>query len=97
MIRLLAAAALLTLAACATPAQRISTKLVELGVPSRQAECMGDKLQQRLSLSQLRRLAEVTRGRDEKLSFREIARRLDDTGDPALVAEVLRAGVGCVL
>ena len=50
----------LALAACATPAQRITSNLTELGVPPRQAQCMGGRLGERLSIGQLRRLQELT-------------------------------------
>lgn len=90
--------ACLALAACATPSQRIATKLTELGVPQPQARCMGDRLQDRLSVSQLRRLQEISRIDSDRLGrmrISEIADQLTDARDPALVAEVIRAGVGC--
>jgi hypothetical protein len=90
----------LALAACATPAQRISRNLTELGVPPRQAQCMGGRLGQRLSFGQLRRLQELTSIRADRLqrmSIREIANKLSDERDPGLVAEFLRAGVGCLI
>ncbi|WP_303782376.1 hypothetical protein [Sandarakinorhabdus limnophila] len=88
--------AALLLGACATPAQRITSNLTELGVPPRQAQCMGE----RLSIGQLRRLQELTglrAERFERMSIREIANKLTDERDPGLVAEFLRAGVGCLI
>ncbi|OSZ70979.1 hypothetical protein CAP39_08635 [Sphingomonas sp. IBVSS1] len=88
----------LLLSACATPAQRITKNLTELGVSPRQAQCMGDRLGQRLSVGQLLRLQELTNIRMEKLqrmSIRQIADKLTDDKDPGLVAEFLRAGIGC--
>lgn len=96
-------AALLTallLAACATPAQRITTNLIDLGVNPGQAQCMGNRLGERLSLGQLRRLQQLTglpNQRFDRMSIREIASRLSDERDPGLVAEFLRAGVGCLI
>lgn len=90
----------LLLTACATPAQRITTNLADLGVPPRQAQCMGGRLAQRLSIGQLRRLAELTHlngRRLERMSIREIANRLTDQRDPAIIAEFLRAGIGCAI
>ena len=90
----------LALAACATPAQRITTKLTDLGVPPRQAQCMGDRLAQRLSNGQLRRLQELSgirADRLERMSIRDIANKLNDEKDPGLMGEVLRAGVGCLI
>lgn len=90
----------LLLTACATPAQRIAGKLTELGVPPGQAQCMGDRLGQRLSTGQLRRLQDIARlngERLERMSIREIANRLTDDRDPALIAEFIRAGIGCAV
>lgn len=90
----------LALSACATPAQRITSNLAELGVPQRQAQCMGNRLGERLSIGQLRRLQELTGLRPERferMSIREIANKLTDEKDPGLVAEFLRAGVGCLI
>lgn len=96
----LALGALLALAACATPADRITAKLVELGVPQSQARCMGVRLDQRLSLSQLRqlgRVANVNREQVGRMSLGEITARLRDVHDPAIVAEIVRAGIGCAI
>ncbi len=92
--------ALLTLSACTTPADRITSKLVELGVPASQARCMGVRLDQRLSLAQLRqlgRVANVDREQVGRMSLREITARLRDVHDPAIVAEIVRAGIGCAI
>lgn len=97
--RFLLVASLALLAGCTTPAQRITTKLADLGVPPRQARCMGDRLSDRLSYGQLKRLDAITRvngGRFDRMRIDEIARALDDPRDPGIVAEVIRAGVGCL-
>jgi hypothetical protein len=91
---------LVLVAGCATPSQRISTKLIGYGVPEPQAVCMGDRLQQRLSYAQLKRIGEIGKSsRDEmgRMSVPQVAAALNRPGDEALVAEVLRAGVGCLL
>jgi hypothetical protein len=90
----------LLLAACATPAQRITTKLTEYGVPPPQAKCMGDRLASRLSHDQLRRLAEIAsmnKDRVGRMSLNELAHQLNQQGDPKLVSEVLRAGLSCAI
>lgn len=90
----------LLLAACATPSQRITRNLADLGVPPRQAQCMGNRLGERLSVGQLRRLQELTSIRADRLqrmTIREIAARFIDGRDPGLVAEFLRAGLGCAI
>lgn len=91
---------MLGVAACASPSRQIATKLGELGVPQRQAECVGTRLEQRLSTAQLRRLFELARlpgERAGRMSIPELAGRLNDRRDPLLVAELLRAGIGCAI
>lgn len=90
----------LVLTACATPSQRIATKLTELGVPEPQSQCMGQRLGTRLSIAQLRRLDELSRitgDRLERMSIRQIAAKLSDDKDPGLVLEIVRAGLGCAI
>jgi hypothetical protein len=98
-LRVLALGGLVLLGACATPSQRIANKLIDVGVPQPQARCMGDRLGTRLSMSQLKRLDEITHingGRMDRMSIPEIAHALSDPRDPGVVAEVIRAGVGCL-
>ena len=94
-----ALAPLLLLAGCATPSQRIATALVDRGVPPPQARCMGERLGDRLSLVQLKRLDDLSRlngGRFNRMSIPQIASALSDPRDSGLVAEVIRAGMGCL-
>lgn len=93
-------AALAALAACATPSQKITSKLTEYGVPPTQALCMGDRLQSRLSVGQLQRLGEIgrlNRDRMGRMSVNDIAATLNKPGDEALVAEVIRSGISCLI
>lgn len=88
----------LMLVACATPAQRIATKLGEYGVPPREARCMGERLQDRLSYAQLQRLNDLARingDRIGRMSINDIARTFNAPQDASLAAEILRAGIGC--
>ena len=91
---------LLVVAGCASPAQRIASKLGEYGVPPRQAQCMGERLQDRLNTSQLKRLGEIgalNKDRIGRLSLNDIARQLNDPLDPAVTIEFIRAGIGCAI
>jgi hypothetical protein len=100
VVRITLLASLLFLAACASPSQRIARKLGEYGVPPGQAQCMGDRLANRLSTSQLRRLGEISRlnpDRIGRMRVDEIARALDDPQDPRLVSEVIRTGIVCLI
>lgn len=99
-LRLVVMSGFVLLAACASPSQRISTKLIDYGVPEPQAVCMGDRLEQRLTTTQLVRLGEVARlSRDSagRMTVNDLARALNRPGDEALVAEVLRSGLGCLI
>jgi hypothetical protein len=98
--RHLSIALLALLAACATPSQRITAKLTEYGVPPTQARCMGDRLQARLSTGQLQRLGEIgrlNRDRVGRMNVSEIAATLNQPGDEALVGEVVRSGISCLI
>jgi uncharacterized lipoprotein YajG len=89
----------LLLAGCATPSQRIATKLTQYGVPPTQAQCMGDRLASRLTRAQMQRLADLAHldpDRIGKMTVAEIAETLGETGDPAIVAEVIRSGLICL-
>lgn len=89
----------LLLAACATPSQRIATKLTQYGVPPQQAQCMGDRLASRLSRQQLQRLADIAQldpDRVGRMTVNEIAVTLGESGDPAIVAEVIKTGLVCL-
>jgi hypothetical protein len=93
-------AASVVLAGCATPSQRISSKLVSYGVPEPQAVCVGDKLESRLTISQMQRIGQIAkRSRDDtgRVTIAQFAAALNKPGDDELVAEVLRAGLGCML
>ena len=97
--KILALALLVSLAACATPSQKITAKLTEYGVPPVQARCMGDRLEARLSMAQLRRIAEIgrlTKDRVGHMTVNDIAATLNKPGDEALVAEVVRSGISCL-
>ncbi|WP_164156781.1 hypothetical protein [Sandarakinorhabdus rubra] len=90
----------LALSACATRAERLGRNLYELGVPERQAYCMGDRLARNLTNDQWRtieRLARLDERRLRRMSIREIAERINPAGDPQLISEFVRAGVGCLI
>lgn len=91
----------LALSACATRGERLGRNLYQLGIPERQAFCMGDRLARSLTNDQWRniqRLARLDERRLRRMSIREIAERIDPAGrDGSLIAEFARAGVGCLI
>lgn len=95
-------AAALVLSACASPRDRIETRLVEAGFSQRSAGCIAEELTDRLSVGQLRRLSDVAKTvsserRIRELTIGEFAQRVADIGDPEIVAAVTRAGLGCTI
>jgi hypothetical protein len=93
----------LILSACATvsPEARVRTKLIEAGVKPRVAGCMAERMVDRLSLEQLRKLQSLANlprranADDGGISIDEVAHRLRALDDPVIVSVVLRAGIGC--
>ncbi len=82
-------AAVLGLAACASPEARIADKLMDYGIDRPTARCVGSELEDRLSNRQLRTLANLAsdlsrEGRDlRRMTIRELAERVRRTGDPS--------------
>ena len=58
--------ATLALAACATPEARVRTGLTNAGLSEPMAACMAERMVDRLSLIQLRRLGDLPYARDER-------------------------------
>ena len=87
----------LALAACATPAERITDRLEAAGLPGSTARCMGNRLAAKLSYGQLEELNRVVKDAGgEKVTVNRLAHRLGDA-DPALVARLVETGVVCAL
>jgi len=77
-------ALLALLAACAVPEARLRAGLVNAGLPPPLAACMAERMVDRLSLMQLRRMGDLPRAR-ESVSVAEFLHRVRALGD----AEVL--------
>lgn len=96
---------LLLLVGCTTPAQRIEGELVTIGVPPPQARCVGERLADRLSHDQLRRLGEIAQaakgqgadGQGGAIALDRLVRQFNHPGDSKLIGEVLRAGISCAI
>lgn len=91
------------LSACATPADRISDALVGYGINPRQAECVGERLEQRLSRAQLQELAGLARSYQQndpepgKLTVNDLLRVAAQVKDPRVPLEVAKAAGNCGL
>ncbi|WP_414886673.1 MULTISPECIES: hypothetical protein [unclassified Sphingomonas] len=100
-LALLAPVALLAaLAGCATvsPEARVRSKLIEAGIRPPVAGCMAERMVDRLSLVQLKRLQSLG-GLDSHdvrgMSIDELVHRLRALQDPEIVSVVLKSGIGC--
>ena len=93
----------LTAAGCASPSTRIATSLEGYGFQPAQSQCVGDRLQSHLSLSQLMQLgraAKATREGDTtpgRLTVSDFIRAAGQVKDPKVPLEVGKATVGCGL
>ncbi|SFS04132.1 hypothetical protein [Sphingomonas jatrophae] len=93
---------LLAVTACATPSteDRVRSELLRAGVQPRMAGCMAERLSDRLSIMQLRKLgraAQITQRRVGAMTVDELIGRVRGIGDPEIVEVVTRAGVGCFI
>jgi hypothetical protein len=92
---------LISIAGCAAPSARISTGLQRYGLDQSRADCVGDRLQARLTLGQLQRLGKAAaayRNGDTTpgvLTVSDLIRVATELRDPAIAVEVGTAAVGC--
>lgn len=84
------------LAACATPEARLRTGLVNAGVPPYMAGCMAERMTDRLSLMQLRRMSDLPRAREagDVDTFLHNVRALRD---PEIIGVTAAAAARCAL
>jgi len=96
------AALLLPLAACSTvgPEAKVRNALLKAGLSHRMADCMADRMVDRLSMTQLRRLGSLAKlpGRDiGGMTIDEFLYRTRALDDPEILSVVSRAGLGCAI
>ena len=84
-VTLLPIAALALLAACAVPEARLRAGLVNAGLSEPMAACMAERMVDRLSLMQLRRIGDLPYAREER-DAQGLLHRIRALGD----AEILR-------
>lgn len=104
-MRSLIALPLVTLVALSGCAQqiaesRVRSALVNVGVDDRGASCMANRMVDRLSIKQLRKLealSGIDRGNIGSLTIRDFVTRVERIGDPEVLAVVSTSGVVCAL
>ena len=85
--RLILPATLLALAGCSTPEAMTRTGLVNAGIPRATAACMADRMVDRLSLLQLRRLSGLAKARGSK-GLNQFLYRVRSLKDPEILGVV---------
>ena len=102
-MRILLLGSLLVLSACTTPRERIADALVGYGIAPDKAQCVGGRLEQRLSIGQLQelaRLARVYRENDPNpaaLTPSDLIRVASQVQDARVPIEVGKAAANCGL
>jgi hypothetical protein len=92
--------AILALSACATPESRVRAGLIGAGISPSVATCMAQRMVDRLSLQQLRRLQSISTLRDQRIGGLTVAQflhRARALGDPEIVSVVASAGIRCAI
>ena len=102
MKRLAAITVLLALSACATmsPEAKVRTRLIEAGLSRPMASCMAERLVDRLSMQELRRLSSLSKlgtRRVGDMTIYELLHRLSALNDPHILKVVAKAGLGCAI
>lgn len=99
-----AAAGLIGLAAlvagCATPETRLRTGLMNAGLSPQASACMADRMVDKLSLAQLRRLSDLSKIKEQRLGemrVREFWRQVRALRDPEILSITARAGLSCAI
>ncbi len=88
-------------AGCVSPSARIASALTRYGLDAQQAQCAGDRLEDRLSLGQLQQLGRAARSVAQvdtspgRLTVSDLIRVSAQIRDPQIAIEVTRAAVRC--
>lgn len=88
------------LSACATPQQRIRAGLIEAGITPPVADCMAQRMADRLSLGQLRKLASLKGLREHHAGRTTIEQYLHSAralGDPEILGVVTSSAAVCAI
>lgn len=89
---------IVSLAACATPETRLRTGLVNAGLSQSIAACMADRMVDRLSLRQLRRLGSLASLRDKNagdLSLNQFLHKVRALKDPEILTVTTSSAALC--
>lgn len=93
-------AAIVSLAACATPESRVRSGLMSAGLSKPVATCMADRIVDRLSYGQIKKLNSLGKLQDRKagdITVNEFVKRTKALQDPEILGVVTSSGVVCAL
>ena len=93
-----AAMAALWLASCATPETRLRTGLSNAGLSQSVAACMADRMVDRLSLLQLRRVGSLASLKDKRadaLTLKQFLHKVRALKDPEILAVTVSSAALC--
>lgn len=91
----------LGLTGCVNPSAKIATSLEGYGFQAAQSQCVGDRLEARLSIGQLQQLGRAARAAREgdttpgRLTVSDFIRVAGQVKDPKVPLEVGKAAVAC--
>lgn len=88
----------LALSACATPETRLRTGLVDAGLPQPIAACMADRMVDRLSLTQLRRIGSLASLKDKRvdnLTLTQFTHKIRALRDPEILTVTISSAALC--
>ncbi|WP_346426334.1 hypothetical protein [Sphingorhabdus sp. YGSMI21] len=88
------------LAACATPEARVRSGLMSAGLSAPVSACMADRMVDRLSLGQLRKLGDLgkLKKRDPgEVTVKEFVKETRSLQDPEILAVVTSSGLICAV
>lgn len=90
----------LALAACATPEARLRTGLVDAGLSQPIAACMAERMVDRLSLTQLRRIGSLASLKDKRvdnLTLTQFTHKIRALRDPEILTVTISSAAVCAL
>jgi hypothetical protein len=91
---------LTSLSACATPETRLRTGLMSAGLSAPQSACMADRMNDKLSLLQLKRLASLGSLKQKQvtsLSIAEFLHKVRALKDPEILIVTSKAALTCAI
>ncbi len=91
---------LLIVAGCASPQSQLRAGLVDAGLSAKQSSCMAERMVDKLSLLQLKRLSSLSNLKDESIRTVGVDRflyNIRSLQDPEILSVTSRAALGCAI